>query len=293
MKNKIILFTTIVCLFCAGQIAKNHIFNDLQNISSNNEISLINHSFNNSPEISFWGSSTCSMGFIPTILEDSLNQTVYNYGLSGIQFHQQFHLQQFAFKNENKKLVLIVNPFNYFENSKSYRDENQLFMHQIDQSKVFENLKSKNLFEAYSLKHLGFYSLFKLNVKHWNQYLNHQLDTSNYNKGYSNTKHIFRHINNKYQKDVKFDDQKIQELKTLLDSIQSKHHVTVVLPPILNQSELEFLQPFERDLKPHCDNLVDYMEDSRFKDTTLFQDYIHLNHLGAQKITKDLVKHLR
>tara|TARA_B100000795_G_scaffold245053_1_gene209950 strand:+ start:2563 stop:3264 length:702 start_codon:yes stop_codon:yes gene_type:complete len=233
------------------------------------------------------------MSFIPKIISDSLKVSSYNYGISGINPHQLVHLKQFAAKQKNKKLILVLNPFNFFKNTKSYRKEHSLFMHQINNVTVYKHFKMQNPIRAFALKNIGLYSIFKLNDKYWNYLFNKDLNQFPHQKGYLDSKLKFRNINNKYASEVMLDSVKLNKTKDLLIQIKENNNLTIIFPPILNKRIIRAIKELEKEVEPYCDLLLNYPENKNYKDTLLFQDYIHLNHKGAIKITKDLLRYIK
>ena len=286
---KVNLSLVLVSCLTIGHFSKSFIFKLLQEEPENNQIGIINQSFKNSEHITFWGSSTSNMNFIPSIISDSLKVNCFNYGISGTSFNQQPHLDNFVRSNNNKVIVWVINPFHLFDKLQII-DEEELFIHWIDSPAVYEHFKNKNPVTGFSLKHFGIYGVFKLTSKHWSYLINPKTEQIQHDNGYIKRSSKFVNKNNMYEKKSKTTKIKSDQLISKAEEISNKHELIIIIPPIINLENILPIQDLERDLKLKNIELINYANNLNFKDTLLFQDNIHLNYFGASKITKDLIQ---
>lgn len=286
---KVNLSIALILCLTIGHFSKNFIFRLLQEKPKNNQIGIINQSFKNSEHITFWGSSTSNMNFIPSIISDSLKVKCFNYGISGTSFNQQLHLDNFVRSHNNKVIVWVINPFHLFDRLQII-DEEELFIHWIDSSAIYEHFKNKSLLTGISLKHLGVYGLFKLTSKHWSYLINPKTEQIQHENGYVKRNSKFVNKNNMYEKKSRITKIKLDQLISKVEEISHKHELIIIIPPIINLENISPIQDLERTLKLKNIELINYANNLTFKDTLLFQDNIHLNYSGASKITKDLIQ---
>lgn len=286
-----LFFVILLCLII-GQLSKSFFFKSLQENPKNNKIGIINQSFKNNEHITFWGSSTSNMNFIPSIITDSLKLNCFNYGLSGMSFDKQLHLDNFVKSNNNKVIIWVINPFNFFDRSKMNNEE-ELFIHWIDSSVVYEHFVNKNPLTGFSLKNIGTYSLFRLTSKHWSYLINPKTEEIKHEYGYIKRNSNFINKNNMYDENSKIIKTKLEQLMSKIIKISTKHKLIIVIPPIINLENIPTINQLEKTLKIENIELINYASNLNFKDTLLFQDNIHLNYSGALKITKDLSTKLK
>lgn len=273
-----------------GQILRTWAFNQLKEVPAYNSLGKINKAFKDTTTgISIWGSSTAYMNIIPDTLKKDASQTVYNYGISGAAYNQLHHLIHFANNNKNKTILWVINPYE-FEIYDYKLEEKELFLQWNSKQEVISYLNKGNGFLGYANQYFGWYGISQLNAKHWNQIFNPVIDSLPNWNGFIGREKTYVENNNFYPTDLFTAHQnKIDSFKSTLKPLAQNNNLVLIIPPIINAMNF---QPFARKLESEEYRVIDFSSNSSLKDTSLYQDNVHLNIQGAEKFTKALYQEL-
>jgi len=255
-----------------------------ERFSSFNECSRwgrVAESFRSEKEVSFWGSSTCQLGVYPPVFTQTTGKTSENFGITGLYFDQQFHLDLFTERNKGKTIMWVVNPYEYTLPHKKTVELSTFLPFALDPS-IKERLGLP------LTSYIGAKYLFQLDAKHWKLLLGAPVEKSNCEQGHITQEFSYCKRGSLYNKELKLIKEKTDHLLKLGDKITPNNSLVFLIPPNAIKEQKQFVVEFEKELKKNGFIVWNFATNIAYKDTSLFQDELHLNAVGAKKWSKEI-----
>lgn len=275
-------------LLVTGEILRTSINLKLKQIPAYSDIGKINESLITHPDIAIFGSSTAYMNIDPEIISENVGKSVYNFGISGAAFDQIWHLHQYVKDNPTSQIIVVINPYELEDYDYKLREE-ELFLHLIDQDKIYAQFQQRSKTDAFFARHLGWSNIFNLNAKHFNLLWNSAIDSTSFKNGFITRDKHFSNYNNFYPTST-FNplENRLIEFDKFLAQLNKHKNIIFVLTPIVPEVDFSYLKSRFNQY-----TWLDYSNTEELGDTSYFQDYIHLNKTGAEKFSKILATALR
>ena len=263
----------VILMLYSGNPIRNYLNQKIQQNSYGSNFFKIYKALKDSTDISFWGNSTSFMSFDAKIIQTELNASCFNYGLEGIYFNELFHLEAFNNRCKNKKIIWVINPFEFLKNQESKINSTELFL-PFAKEKQFDNIINNQEFET--LKYFGWNTIFKYNAEHWKFILKGKSKIPFNEFGNVEFNKEFEKINEFYNGEkMSFSPNKIDTLNNLIQKIKGRNKLIVIIPPNLSKKDFtQFTQQID------CDKIINYA--NFFSSQSNFQDHIHINSDGMK-----------
>lgn len=270
------------------------------------ELEVMNDIYNKNSDcdIAVYGSSKAWVQIVPSILEDSLNKSVYNFGIDGQAFGLQYwrHLE---FLKNNRKPKLIILTVDYYSLEKGinlYNKEQFLpYMFFDKQIKNFTNhfvgFSTADYFVPF-YRYLGKKNVFKecLNIL--------SRDTSPPNHRIKG----FHGVNQEYKLDLNvgetsnyvanFDSSVTSLMEKFITECKENNIKLILLYPpdyidrhISNRSEV--VSTYQNISEKHGLQFIDYSENEICMKRDFFYNSNHLNLKGAELFSRQLASDLK
>ena len=240
-------------------------------------------------DILVFGSSKAVHHYNPKIIEDSLGMSCYNCGQDGNGIILDYgRLLMIKERHQPKTIIVDVNPsFDLILNDNhkylgwlKYHYDKKIVRPIFDVVDKRERIKMNSLLYRYNSTFLQNIVVFKLG------------------KAYDNGYKGFRPINDGFDKmkikegkvaQYSFDNVKLTIIKDFINQAQGSD-LYFVMSPIWYGMDSELYEPVQSLCKDFDIPFIDFSNDDKYVHNDLFfNDGTHLNHLGADEFTKDLV----
>ena len=294
---KILLLFVIIFFF--DQMAGLFFQNLLSNITTGN-LGKDNYICDHCTEdILIFGSSRAEFHYNAKMIEDSLEETVYNCGMGGCGIIQSYgRLLMLTERYYPKLIIMEITPeFDLIENKNDFQDLKMLKRHydKIYIKDIFEKVDWKEKFKMFS------------NLYRYNSSIIHNpirlVKPITFNKnsiGVQGFRVIYEEFDSmkvevkKEKEEYIIDEMKQFYLKKFVEKAKEFSQIVFVVSPYWQGRSSEVFN----SAKQLADSLnipfLDYSNDSKYiHNDSFFKDGIHLNYKGANEFTKDLIIEVR
>lgn len=259
-------------------------------------------------DLAIYGSSRAWVGINPKILEDSLNLSIYNFGMDGHNFGLQYlRHKEYLKHNPPPKFILLAVEFSSLQKRKDLYLYEQFLPYMLWNQNIKHFTKSYNGFNTLDyhiplIRYFGKPSVLKKAYEQIVQNSTHtQYRTNGYkgiDKTWSNDLEDAKHKMNTFE--IKTDNSTTVLFETFLKECHDNAiKVILVYTPeyiegqkfIKNRQEL--VNTFVNYAIDYNITLLDYSKDSICFDKKNFYNATHLNDVGAKLFSKKLAKDLK
>lgn len=288
-----------VIIFVFDQVADLYFQNLLSNITTGN-LGKDNYICDHCTEdILIFGSSRAEFHYNAKMIEDSLEETVYNCGLGGCGIIQSYgRLLMLTERYHPKLIILEITPeFDLIENKNDFQDVKMLKRH-YDRIYIKEIIEKVNWTERIKM----FSNLYRYNsdIIHNPMRLVKPIPFNKNAIGVQGFRVIHEEfdrmkvVEKKEKEEYKIDELKQFYLKKFVEKAKEFSQIVFVVSPYWQGRSLEIFN----SAKQLADSLnipfLDYSNDSKYiHNDMLFKDGIHLNYKGADEFTKDIIIEVR
>lgn len=281
----IILFFGIIFIIdftCGRFLNKN--FNNI-NFGDFGEI---NRGLKTDAEILIIGSSRAMHHYNPKILSEALNLSCYNAGIGGHGLFLNYAMLSENIKTNSPKIVILDLSPNVIVDKNSYSKLNSLLPYYEEHESFKEIIQLNPEFSKLEL----ISNLYIYNSTLYDLVRGYFLESRNPNLGFSPLKDV---INEKnfipfYLDDEEIDNNKIIYFNKIINLCKSKNiKLIVVVSPTFTKFDREnrIINKFNHISEKNNIEFLDYS--NFYQKSEYFIDQLHLNGLGADIFTKDLV----
>lgn len=298
MKKFIIKLFVFIIVCIASDIGIGRLFKLYDFIYDGQEGKIHSIMTTESPEILILGSSRAAHHYIPSILQDSLNLTAYNAGISGEGTTVSYGLLKGIEKRTIPKIILceITPIFDIY----SYRDASlNNFYPYIGQKEIRNLIVDFDPSENIKLCS----NAYRLNSKIFVLFYSYISGEKEISKGFEallgkiNTSKRHKKIIHELQDSVEFqinDKKEFYFRKLIEDAEEHGIHIYFLISPIFKGGNLSYYKKELDIIRKYNIPLLNHMNDQRIiNNPDYFQDETHLNKEGATAYTKIIVEELK
>lgn len=288
-----------VIIFFFDQVADLYFHNLLCNITTGN-LGKDNYiCYHCSEDILIFGSSRAEFHYNAKMIEDSLEETVYNCGLGGCGIIQSYGRLLMLTERYHPKLIIIeITPeFDLIENKNDFQDLKMLKRH-------YDKIYIKDIFEK-----VDWTEKFKMfsNLYRYNSNIIHNpirlVKPIPFNKnaiGIQGFRVIHEEfdrmkvVEKKEKEEYEIDEMKQFYLKEFVEKAKEFSQIVFVVSPYWQGRSFEIFSSARHLADSLNVPFLDHSNDSKYIHNDLFfKDGIHLNYKGADEFTKDIIIEVR
>lgn len=260
-------------------------------------------------DIAIYGSSRAWRHINPLIMEDSLNQTVYNFGIDGLTFRLQYlrHLELIKYNKVPKQIILSVDYRTFGESSGLYNAD-QFLPYMLWNNNIREYTSSYNTFNIFDyyiplVRYFNNRHVNKIAYENFNNQNNCNIKSRN--KGYKGMDGEWNNDLEKAKADIGlykiiFDLQAIKLFEKFINECRELNiDLVLVFTPqyiegqkfVCNQKD--FLQVCSYFSNKYNLLFLNYSNDEVCFKRNLFFNSSHLNTKGADLFTSKLASDIK
>ena len=265
---------------------------------------VINHDLD--VNVSVWGASTALVNFNPQLIEDSLKFSAFNMGINGVNIDQYNGLlkEYLNYTKKSKFLIIAIDIYGGLEKREQFY-ELQNWLHHVNNDNIYDCLTDIDYNTIFRARYIPFYSITLYNKHAFPLIRSAFFNTSSSQYQFSN----LGFEPNNAQMDLKAIDTNqmvipinqvvLKKLRSsCLLALSKKITPIVVITPcykdglnkIKNTEDfVELVQTLENDNI----NVYNYLNSPISSNPSFFKDNTHLNVIGADTFTIDIIKKLK
>lgn len=265
---------------------------------------VINHDLD--VNISIWGASTALANFNPLLIKDSLNVSVFNMGIDGVNIDQYNGLleEYLNYTRKSKFLIIAIDIYGGLEKRHKFY-ELQNWIHHVNNDNIYNCLSDIDYNTIFKARYIPFYSTTLYNKHAFPLFRSAFFKTPppEYqftNLGFEpNHSEFNSNITDSNTINVPINLNVFEKLRLTCKSALTKNIKPIVvitpcfykgLEKIKNKGEFRELI---YSLKDEEIAVLDLLESSISNNVTYFKDNTHLNSKGADELSIMLIKYLQ
>ena len=313
MKKKILNIVMIITVLIVTDFTIGLIFGFLQDkaVEKAPSLFLADYACNKvNSDVVIFGSSRANHHYVPAIIEDSLNLSVYNCGNDGCFLYYQTCMIDALLRRYSPKMIIwelyspdflseplkLESEYRRFDLLYSLYNKNEFTDSMLHTKDKYEYLKLQSAAYRYNSDLIKLVNILILPAE------------SNKNKGYmplpnegykfsSVTDFVTANSNKRIYSQVYSFNRERLFLEIIKKCLKQKVEIIFTLSPWLGRGDYKSTDSYKSILKISKENEIkfidDYHNETYMSDSTLFKDNSHLNDKGAKKYTKEIASELK
>jgi len=265
---------------------------------------VINHDID--VNIPIWGASTALVNFNPKLIEDSLNITAFNMGIDGVNIDQYNGLlkEYLNYTKKSKFLIIAIDIYGGLEKREQFY-ELQNWIHHINNDNIYDCLSDVDYNTMFRARYIPFYSTTLYNKHAFPIFRSAFFHTPSLeyqitNLGFEpNTTQMELQTIDTNQIVIPINQVVFKKLRSsCLLALSKKITPIVIITPCykdgLNKiKNTEDFVGLVQTLENDNINVYNYLKSPISSNPSFFKDNTHLNEIGANTFTIDIIKKLK